>query len=72
MTWSRASIAASIGSRWAAVQTSAAEVTKIIGCVPSANPCSSARVWPISWLETTKASAGRFRARSRSSNPWPT
>ncbi len=72
MTWSRWSIALSRGSRWAAVQSASAEVTRMIGCVASASPCSNARPQPIPCAETTKASAGRFRFLRRSSSPWAT
>jgi len=72
ITWSRASIALSIGSRCAGVQSSWAEVTRMIGCVPSSKPCSNALVQPISWLDTTKASAGRCRFLRSVSSPSPT
>ena len=71
-TWSRWSIASRSGSRWAAVQRAVAEVTRMIGWSPSASPCSRACAQPIPCAATTKASAGRRRWPSRSSNPWPT
>ena len=69
MTWSRRSIAFKSGSRCWADQRWVDVVMSTIGWFPPAKPSSRARSQPFVSGRTTNASAWRFRALSRSSNP---